>query len=227
MKTLRLPLLNALLALGAGLSGSALAQAQAPAPSATPAGGHLKLNTPVPEPTGARVQTDLLARPLVSQPVEAAPPQVVANPGLPRLTEDNLKAAPVAGSSAAPSGQAPETQTSAVQEPSTDAPAPLTKNFVPGQPVPTYATLQDAAAAGVDPLPELSLEGGGVSASGATGAPLPSWLSWVPPGVLNALRQLSKQPMLLLGALGGLAILLALRRVMAGRGQSAREQDDE
>lgn len=214
MKTLRLSLLAASMALGAGLTGHALAQDQAPA------GGHIKLNTQVPEPTGSRVQTDLYAQPLVTQtpaPTPAAP-QAPTLDGLPRLGDDTLKAAPAAGTVPAPGIQAPA--------PAADAPEPLTKNFVPGQPVPTYATLQDAAAAGVDPLPEVSLQG--VEAAAPTNASsTPAWLSWVPPGVMDALRQLSKQPLLLLGGLGGLALLLALRRVRANRGQSAGEQDDE
>ncbi len=126
----------------------------------------IKLQPEIPGERDRRVQTPIDLTPVAPA---ALPPAALpdAFPGVPRIASD-----------AAPAGVALSAPAPVPGDP------PLTKNFVPGQPVPTYPTLAAAAAAGVDPLPELSLEGAALTSEESAAnvrfdwANLSSYLTW-------------------------------------------------
>lgn len=137
--------------------------------------GEIKLNPQL--PVGGTVQTDILPGAPAVKPIAGAPGQGVSagsvQPG----------AAVPAGLPTVPGVQA-SAETAAPAAEAAQADEPLTKNFVPGQPVPTYATLADAAAAGVEPLPQLTLKG-----QEPTEAPAKAGFNWKDPHAYMAWLQ--------------------------------------
>lgn len=132
--------------------------------------GEIRLNPQL--PAGGTVQTDLL-------PVA---PAVKPSPAVPGAQAQGVATGSLQAGAALPTGlppvpgvQAPAEAAAQAAE-GAQAAEPLTKNFVPGQPVPTYATLADAAAAGLEPLPELALKG-----QEPTEAPLDTGFDWKDP----------------------------------------------
>lgn len=165
-----------------------------------PYAGEIKLTPQIPGSVGTRVQTEIGVQ---VTPASNAPVPVAAPAGAGPVPGVTLPRIPAAGDStpAPPAAQAAEP---AAAEP-TPADEPLTKNFVPGQPVPTYATLQQAAEAGVDPLPSMSLEN-----AEPVEAPAPQRsFDWTDPHAYLAWFQSNTNDALLYGG-GGFFILLAL-----------------
>jgi hypothetical protein len=111
--------------------------------------GELKLNTTVPLAGNERVEIGFTLQetppPAVTAPAAAPTPAVGV--GVPRI--------PGAGD-VQTQGVSPGTAAADPVQPAT--PEPLTKSFMPGEPVPTYATMQAAADAGIEPLPTLPRE---------------------------------------------------------------------
>lgn len=124
----------------------AQAQATASAPVAKPDAKEMQLTLPGPPGPGQRgtVMTDIRAVPV--EPKTSAGTKAAA-PGDKTAAFPSIPAAGGAPSSTAPTASA----TSAA----TATPAPTAAASEPVAPVKTYATLSDAAKAGVDPLKEL------------------------------------------------------------------------
>jgi hypothetical protein len=164
----------------------------------TPANaGELRLNPAIPVAGGGRVQTDLVPHSPSSAPSVAAaasaPPISAIGAGVPRI--------PGAGDPPTPGATPP-------------AEEPLTKNFVPGEPVPTYATLEAAAAAGVEPLPALQPE----APEPPPGAePLAKSFNWKSPQAYLQWLHANTSDAMLYGG-GGLFVLLAAGWIALRRG---------
>jgi len=169
--------------------------------------GELKLNPSIPAPGVERIETDLVPRTTVSPaPVAAnAVPAPVVGEGVPRI--------PGAGDAPTPA-TSPTAGAANLGQPAAPAQEPLTKNFVAGEPVPTYATMRAAADAGIEPLPALQLE---------APEPLPGFdlaekaFDWKSPHAYLQWFQANPADAMLYGG-GGLFVLIAAGWIVLRRG---------
>lgn len=178
-------------------SGSAIAQSSTSAPNE--GARELKLAAPPASMRSGRIEVDLVpgGRNSGSDVAPAAPsqaqgPQLPDTGGLPRIP---------AADSTAPLAPA------AVGSPTASPGAgldPVTKGFQPGQPVPTYSTMQEAAQAGLDPMPELALS---ASERDAQEPVARMSFDWKDPGAYLAWIQANTASVGMYG--GGLFVLLA------------------